>query len=410
MRAQVDRGTSMKWLIFGSIPFSFLSCTPPVVDPLFIQGVENDVLAPPPPGRGMQLRMTRTIAAGNESYACQLFQMPDEDLFVHEQTVYFSAGGHHILLYETPYTEIPARDEMGEFVLATEVHDCSDGVTTRWKVASVLGGSEIFDHPGMLRGLPDGVAVRLPPKSVIVMSVHYLNASVVEANVDARVNFSTIPKDEVRMEAGLLYLDNQLLAVPPMQHSTARMRCPIPSDVFVVNLQSHMHARGVGFSALVRSAQDAESKVVYETKKWLEPPVVTYDSYLALRTGDILETHCDFQNHETRDIGYGPRSTDEMCQLIGPYFPRDEYFETCTNSVGNFAAEWVGQGSADGAATRTCLECAAEAGGAGYAKCILESCPAIADRVSAVVRCELQQDSHACDVEKNALSQATCGK
>src|SRR3954453_10400249 len=101
--------------------------------------------------------MTKTMGPGNESNGCQLFQIPDEDLFVQEQTVRFNLGGHHILLYKTPYETIPERDENGTLINGAEVHDCSEGVTARWKVDSVLGGSEIFDHPGMFRGLPEGV-------------------------------------------------------------------------------------------------------------------------------------------------------------------------------------------------------------------------------------------------------------
>ncbi len=400
----------MNLLIIGGIPVFLLACTPSAIEPSSEQYAEKKPLAPPLPGQGLQLRMTKTIAAGNESYGCRLFQMPDEDLFVHEQTVDFSAGGHHILLYKTPYVEIPERDLNGEFVLGSEVHDCSEGVTARWKVESVLGGSEIFEHPGMFRGLPDGVAVRLPQKTVVVMSVHYLNASSVETEVDARVNLSTIPENSVAMEAGLLYLDNQLLHVRSRRPSTARMRCPVPSDVFVVNLQSHLHARGVGFAALVWPENGMGAEVVYETKKWLEPPVVTYEPYLTLHAGEVLETRCDFQNHETRDIGYGPRSTDEMCQLIGPYFPRDEHFEKCADGVGQLAAEWVGQGTADGATTRNCLDCAAKVGDSDYAACVLDACPAIGERVSAVVRCEMTRGlkAAACDGEKNALSKSAC--
>lgn len=352
--------------------------------------------------------MTKTIEPGNESYGCQLFQMSDEDLFVHEETVQFSRGGHHILLYKTPYTTIPEKDENGTPVNGAEVHDCSEGATAHWKVDSVLGGSEIFDHPGMLRGLPEGVAVRLPGKTVVLMSVHYLNASSEASVIDARVNLSTIAREDVKMEAGLLYLDNRLLHVPPMGASTARLRCPISNELSIVNLQSHMHARGVSFSAAVNHASGKSSEVVYETQKWLEPPVLSFKPYLALHAGDVIETRCGYQNHEARLVGYGPNSKDEMCQLIGPYFPRDESFEACARAGGDYAAEWVGQGLSDGAATRSCFECAPAIGSPEYVGCVFDACPAIADRVSAVVRCELVRGAGACDVEKAALSQADC--
>jgi Copper type II ascorbate-dependent monooxygenase, C-terminal domain len=398
----------MKSIVAGLIPVFFTACTPRDVDHSRESSVEIDPLAPPLEGQGIQLRMTKTIAPGSESYGCRFFQVPDDDLFVHEETVRFGRGGHHTLLYKTSYTAIPEKDEKGKFVNGAEVHDCSEGVTARWKVESVLGGSEIFDHPGMLRGLPDDVAVRLPGKTIVLMSVHYLNASTVPLEVDARVNLSTIAREKVKMEAGLLYLDNPLLHVPPMGASTARMRCPVSRELLVVNLQSHMHARGVSFAATVVNASSEPSKVIYETMKWIEPPVSSFEPYLTLHAGDKIETNCAYENHETRTIGYGPNSSDEMCQLIGPYFPRDENFETCARAGGDYAAEWVGEGLSDGATTRTCLECAPAVAGHEYVSCIFNACPAISERVSALVRCELAHGAGVCLAEKAALSQAKC--
>ena len=398
----------MKIVIVGLIPVFGAACTPQTAPNTHDPSVDGDALAPPPAGQGIQLRMTKTIAPGNESYGCRLFQVPDEDMYVHEETVQFSRGGHHILLYKTPYEMIPENDENGTSINSLEVHDCSEGATARWKVDSVLGGSEIFGHPGMLRGLPEGVAVRLPRKTVVLMSVHYLNASSQESMVDARINLSTIPREDVKMEAGLLYLDNQLLHVPPMGTSIAHLRCPVARDLSIVNLQSHMHSRGVSFSATVTEPGGKFSEVMYETKKWLEPPVSSFKPYLTLRAGDVIETRCAYENHEPRIIGYGPNSTDEMCQLIGPYFPRDEQFEACALAGGDYAAEWVGHGLSDGVATRNCFECAPTVGSHEYVGCIFDACPAIADRVSAVVRCELVRGAGACDAERNALSQAIC--
>jgi Copper type II ascorbate-dependent monooxygenase, C-terminal domain len=398
----------MKNMIIGLIPVVLVACAPKNADSLHDDVGDGKLLAPPSRGHGLQLRMTKTVASGNESYGCQFFQMPDEDLFVHEQSVQFSRGGHHVLLYKTPYDSIPERDENGSLVDAAEVHDCSEGVTARWKVDSVLGGSEIFDHPGMFRGLPERAAVRLPKKTVVVMSVHYLNASSRAMDVDARLNLVTIPRHDVDIEAGLLYLDNRFLYVPPLGTSIAEMHCPVPSDVFLANLQSHMHARGGFFSAAVHRKNEAFREVLYETQKWIEPPVETYDPYLFLHAGDRLETRCDYNNHEGREIGYGPNSSDEMCQLIGPYFPRDEAFEACANKAGELAATWVGHGLADGAATRSCLECATEVGGPEYVRCMFDACPAIAERVSEVVRCGVQRGAGACGVELAALSAAVC--
>jgi hypothetical protein len=391
-----------------------VSCTP-LGEELPSENTDGDqaLLAPPEAGKGIQLRMTMTADPGVERYGCQMFEVPTGGLFIHEEEVQFGPGGHHILLYKTPYAAIPDADERGEAVDAAAIHDCSKGVTARWKINSVMGGSETFGDKGMLRGLPEGVAVHVPEHTVLVMSVHYINTSPQPLDVDARMNLHTMAPEDVKMEAGLLYFDNHLLHVPAMGSSSARMRCPVPNNVSIVNLQSHMHARGTSFAASVFSGQNTKGTTVYDTTKWIEPPVEWYDPLLELTAGQAIELRCDYKNAEARNIGYGPQSIDEMCQLIGPYFPRDERFEACSTALGESAATWIGEGSVDGAGTADCVKVApsiAVDGGFALASCVASSCPAIAEEVSVVARCRLDHQEDLCEAELAALSNATCAQ
>src|SRR5262249_25654767 len=73
-------------------------------------GGGDDLLAPPPAGEGVQFKMVSHIEAGQEIERCQLFTAPADGLFVHKDEVRFTAGSHHVLLYKTPYTSIPAQN------------------------------------------------------------------------------------------------------------------------------------------------------------------------------------------------------------------------------------------------------------------------------------------------------------
>ena len=95
---------------------------------------DTGILAPPAPGEGVQYRMTSTIDPGQEVERCVLVKAPPEGLFVKRDEVRFSQGSHHILLYKTPYTEIPAETDDGVPINAAEVHDCSDGAGDVWEV------------------------------------------------------------------------------------------------------------------------------------------------------------------------------------------------------------------------------------------------------------------------------------
>src|SRR5512139_575383 len=68
---------------------------------------DDGLLAPPEPGKGIQLEMLAEIEAGTESEKCLFVKAPAEDLLVQRDEVRFTPGSHHFLLYETSYTEIP---------------------------------------------------------------------------------------------------------------------------------------------------------------------------------------------------------------------------------------------------------------------------------------------------------------
>ncbi|WP_170319738.1 hypothetical protein [Polyangium spumosum] len=362
------------------------------------QPAEKSLLDAPVGGSGIQYRMTSTIAPGVESYGCRLFQVPPEGLVIRGQDVAFGPGGHHVLLYRTPYRQVPSHDEEGVAVDALTEHDCSEGATARWKVDAVLGGSESFGSVGLLHRLPDGVGLVVEPNVVLVMSTHYLNTTSAPLEVDARINVYTMPPEDLRIEAGLLYMDNQALRVAPNSEATARMRCPVPDDVHVVSLQSHMHARGASFEATLLPPAGAATSI-YSTTSWQEPPVRELDPPLLLPRGSTLEIRCDFRSGESRPITWGLSSNDEMCQLIGPYFPKNPHFERCEDESGAPAATWVGHGKADGTETAACLKQAVsteEGEGYAYNDCVLGACPAIAAEVSALVRCQKASRAGAC--------------
>lgn len=380
----------------------FIACSP-VSEPLHLDIVgEGQLLEPPEPLEGVQYKMVATVAPGHESYGCQLFTAPPEGLFVNREEVRFGPGGHHVLLYRTPYKEIPTTNELGEPVDAEAFHDCSAGATALWKVNGVLGGSESFGGAGLLDQLPEGVAVAIEPGAVLLMSTHYLNATPADIEVDSRINLYSIPRDNVVAEAGVLYFDNPIIRVPAHGESTARMRCPISKDISIVSLQSHMHSRGVRFAAHLAGGGAAAPAQIYSTTTWKEPPVAIFNPPLAVTAGQAIEYRCSYQSTEPRDVIRGLGEADEMCQLIGPYYPRDMRLEACLDEDGGPAATWIGNGSATCGQTLSCLMMAPpieEDGGKEAWGCVLNSCPGAAEAVSELVRCRLTRGRGQCSNE-----------
>src|SRR5262249_44865372 len=153
--------------------------------------------------------------------------------------------------------------------------------------------------------LPPGVAIRVPGGSVLLMNTHYLNASSEPLDTDTRMNLYSIPDAEVKAEGGFLTFYDPFIRVPALGSSSARMRSPVPHDVNLVSLTSHMHRRGVGFRADLVDARGQTGETLYQTRQWQDVPVQRWAQGKAISAGSTIDYRCDFENPESRVVAQG---------------------------------------------------------------------------------------------------------
>ncbi|HTN86391.1 MAG TPA: hypothetical protein VL242_21975 [Sorangium sp.] len=369
----------------------------------------DEMLEPPAQGTGVQYRMNSTIEPGTEVERCQLFVAPPEGLNVNREEVRFSSGSHHVLLYATPYTEIPATTRDGTPIDATQVHDCSQGPQAYWEVNGVVAGSQSPDGNSFLGDLPEGVALKVAPGTVLLMNTHYLNSSAKPLDTDARINLYTIADDEVKTEAGMLFHYNPFISVPARGTSSSQMRCTTDTDISVVRIQSHMHRRGVGYVARKVDA-DGKTTELYAHDRWEGVPSQEFTPFLEVKAGEALEYRCDFKNTEDRNIAQGPTTKDEMCMLIGPYFPRSEAYENCENEAGFFTPTWTGSGTSTCAEAVSCINSTANGDDAAFYGCVVNTCANVGPQISEVLSCQINGGYGACDEDCSQDAEAcnTC--
>ena len=136
------------------------------------------VLAPPPDGQGVQIKMTSTLEAGLETERCMFYRVPDEGLFVNRQEIRYTPGSHHVLVFKTPYTEVPTTTIRGETIDTSGVFDCgANGATGDWDVQGVAGGAQSAAGPPGIEGLPADTALKIDGGSLLHVNAHYFNAS-----------------------------------------------------------------------------------------------------------------------------------------------------------------------------------------------------------------------------------------
>ena len=118
------------------------------------------VLAPPPAGQGLQIKMTSTLEAGLETERCMFYRVPAEGLAVNRQEIRYTPGSHHVLLFKTPYTEIPTTTIDGRTV---DTRGCSTAAQTAPRATGRSPASLAARSPPPAR--PASTACRATPRS-----------------------------------------------------------------------------------------------------------------------------------------------------------------------------------------------------------------------------------------------------
>lgn len=360
-------------------------------------------LAPPDAGKGVQYKMVSTLAPGLEIERCMFVKAPPEGLNINHQEVRYTQGSHHVLLYLTSYKDIPTKDRNGDTRDTNSVMDCPEGATADWDISQVLGGAQ-STHGGSLVSLPPGIAVKVPGNAVMLINTHYLNASPKELVADARINLYTIPDAEVKQEGGVLFFYNPAIRIPANSKASARMRCRVAQDITITNVQSHMHKRAVNYVADLLDSSKQKVETMYTNTNWEEVPVGEFNPGKQVKTGGFLDYRCDYSNPESHTIVQGPSTKDEMCMLIGSYYPRHDETAFCADPT------IIGSG------TKSCgesLQCSRNALATGnfeaFFGCVIDSCPAAADPLNEAVRCNFTQGGDACKADCQNPSSPACG-
>ncbi|MCA9705186.1 MAG: hypothetical protein KDK70_04960 [Myxococcales bacterium] len=264
----------------------------------------------PPPGARQYVVDEQIIPPGTEVQLCYFLEPEQEEFYIDALESFQGSYGHHLVLFYTVAPEEPGT-----------MRDCTslaDMVTLIPLISSVNFGLEQF---------PEGMALRVPAGTQMVIQQHYVNTSEHPIRVRDGMHLSTVPEQEVEYRAGFYGVsDVSFQLAPDQQEREVSFECTIPRDMNLLLMGPHMHEYGLRFEASVirQSEPGAPEESVVSVDPWVaeyrdEPPVVEWgiDNALSLREGDTLRTRCVFKNTSDQELGFPA----EMCATYGYYFP-----------------------------------------------------------------------------------------
>ncbi|MSR07723.1 MAG: hypothetical protein EXR93_11760 [Gemmatimonadetes bacterium] len=283
--------------------------TPPALEPFA-------PLAPPPAGQGFQLKID-SFAVGaqfeREFFVYRALGNP-RSLFVSRIVARMRPGSHHFAIYTLAGAPAPV---IPGFDVVRDIRN-RDGSLNLVNMAPMayhvfLGGAmaQSSDYQ-----FPAGVALRVPPNTALDLNPHYVNQTVTEFPGEAYANFYTVDSAQVQRVARTLNLANTSITLPPRQRTTVTRTFTMNTRTTVFMLTSHMHYHGEKFVIQIAGGP-RNGEVVYESRDWAHPAMLTLDQPLTLDVGQGLTSVVTYNNTTGLAITFGLTSEDEMGIIFG---------------------------------------------------------------------------------------------
>jgi hypothetical protein len=319
-----DKATLAKWAAAGAPLGDAKKVLPPKSYPQgWMLGAPDETIQPDQP--------YHLAAAGDDVYRCYSVDpnaTSDRWLSGLEVRPGALAVVHHVIVFLDPHGESKALDDADP---QPGYH--SDGGGVGVNSAAFVGGWAPGNYP---RLAPDGMGIRIPKGSRLVIQVHYhKNGESATDLTRVGLHWAKAPVDKPIHVAPIL---NAGFKLPPGQKDIpVHAEMTAPADVHLIGVLPHMHNRG---SSIQSSAvlPDGTVEPLIKIARW---DFNWQDSYfykepIALPKGSKINLEATYDNSAdnprnpdpTKTVGWGEQTNDEMCLMFAIYTVDGEHLLT----------------------------------------------------------------------------------
>ncbi|MSP64156.1 MAG: hypothetical protein EXR24_04240 [Ignavibacteria bacterium] len=270
--------------------------------------------APPPTGKGIQLILGPfDIEKYNEREVYMFKNLVNTDsLFLDSISIVMKGFSHHFILYK--YT--------GSDVSENVLRDLyTNGILNIPEAQRTLNRKFVFgaQTPSAYFKLPNNVTLPLKPNFGMDLNSHFVNATGGKMSGQVWVNLYTRPKIGSSKVAIPIFHNNTSFVLPAQKITTISGTYLFPEKINLFNLTSHAHKRNTNFKIYLKGGS-RDGELVYESKDWHNPPLVSFDPPLVVEAGQGYRYEAIYNNETSGTKSFGLTSEDEMCIVIGYYF------------------------------------------------------------------------------------------
>lgn len=235
-------------------------------------------------------------------------------LLVNQVEIDAGPGWHHSNWFYVPEDYVSVTD--GVWDCAGEIDEVSAG----------LAGGVLFaqstQSTSETQTFADGLALEVPPHSLVVGTIHLINASESAIETPIRMEIVGLPPEAVSTVLQPMAFDFHQLAIPPGVRSRFETTCDLieayggPIDLGIHYLLPHYHQLGVGMDVdIVGGPSDGES--IFSGRETIgEPLGETMSPPVSLAGATGIRFACEFDNPTDRTVYFGNSGGAEMCMLL----------------------------------------------------------------------------------------------
>lgn len=263
-----------------------------------------------PPSVGVQLESPEfVVPAQSEATRCITLKVPSSvDLDVKAFSSVMRSGSHHMNMFLSPRDEYPdgvgpcAWDDMAtyEYVYATQ-------------------------EPYAEAILPENVAIKFPAGAQVVIQSHYVNPNDAAITGQIKVNMTAFETGATKIIYAAAFAALNLdISIPPKSTKLETRTCILSSSKSyrIIGFAPHTHSRCATFEVYAHDGQTAGDKL-YRSDDWAHPPYRYFQPPYLLSAGAGFQYTCTFLNDTDRTLVWGNSVDQEMCMMVGYYYPSD---------------------------------------------------------------------------------------